>query len=115
MERIDRHYPLAMVTGNLMQHSGSLTVMSKSLTEVFSEAFIQVNERDAVRFGITDGTQVRLESRRGQAIVKVKVTDEVIAGMIFAPGHFSNTRLNELTYVTETGAAAVTAVNIRPA
>ncbi|MBF0316895.1 MAG: molybdopterin-dependent oxidoreductase [Nitrospirae bacterium] len=115
LERIDRHYPLAMVTGNLMQHSGSLSVMSRSLSEVFSEAFIQVNERDAVRFGITDGAQVRIESRRGQAIVKVKVTDEVIAGMIFAPGHFSNTRLNELTYVTETGTAPITAVNIRPA
>ncbi|MBF0591950.1 MAG: molybdopterin-dependent oxidoreductase [Nitrospirae bacterium] len=115
LEIIDRHYPLAMVTGNLMQHSGSLTVMSKSLTEVFSEAFIQVNERDAIRFGISDGAQVRIESRRGQAIVKAKVTGEVISGMIFAPIHFSNARLNELTYITETGAAPITAVNIRPA
>ncbi|MBF0344252.1 MAG: molybdopterin-dependent oxidoreductase [Nitrospirae bacterium] len=115
LERIDRHYPLAMVTGNLMQHSGSLTAMSKSLSEVFSEAFVQVNERDAIRYGITDGGQIRIESRRGQTVVKVKVTDEVVEGMLFAPIHFSNARLNDLTYISETGAAPITAVNIRPA
>ncbi|MBF0555834.1 MAG: molybdopterin-dependent oxidoreductase, partial [Nitrospirae bacterium] len=84
-EAVDRRYPFIMVTGNLMQHSGALSVMSKNLTEAFPGAFIQINERDAARHGIVDGGMVRVESRRGATTVKVDVTDEVTEGMIFAP------------------------------
>ncbi|MBF0565068.1 MAG: molybdopterin-dependent oxidoreductase [Nitrospirae bacterium] len=113
-ERTSRQYPLIMVTGNLMQHSGALSVMSQNLTEVFSDAFIQVNEKDATRYGITDSSQVRIESRRGSTRVLAKVTDEVTEGMIFAPIHFSNARLNELTYAHDGGAAPLVAVSIKP-
>ncbi|MBF0320373.1 MAG: molybdopterin-dependent oxidoreductase [Nitrospirae bacterium] len=114
-EATDKRYPFIMVTGNLMQHSGALSVMSKNLSEAFPGAFIQINDKDAARGGITDGALVRVESRRGAATVNVEVTDEVPEGMIFAPINFATARLNELTYAYEGGAAPLTAVRVMPA
>ncbi|MBF0456590.1 MAG: molybdopterin-dependent oxidoreductase [Nitrospirae bacterium] len=111
----DKQYPLIMVTGNLMQHSGALSVMSKNLSEAFPGFFIQINEKDAARHGIMDGGMARVESRRGSITVKVEVTDEVTEGMIFAPINFATARLNDLTYVYEGGAAPLTAIRIFPA
>ncbi|MBF0516272.1 MAG: molybdopterin-dependent oxidoreductase [Nitrospirae bacterium] len=113
VEPADKQYPFVMVTGNLMQHSGALSVMSKILTEAFPGAFIQINDRDASRLGIADGATVRVESRRGSTTVKVEVTDEVTEGMVFAPINFATARLNELTYAYEGGAAPLTAVRIQ--
>jgi predicted molibdopterin-dependent oxidoreductase YjgC len=111
-ETTDKRYPFIMVTGNLMQHSGALSIMSKTLTEAFPKSFIQINDKDAARHGITDGVQVRVESRRGATTVTVEVTDEVIEGMIFAPINFATARLNELTYAYEGGAAPLMAVRV---
>ncbi|MEO5359812.1 MAG: molybdopterin-dependent oxidoreductase [Nitrospirota bacterium] len=113
VEPADKQYPFIMVTGNLMQHSGALSVMSKNLSDAFPGAFIQINDTDAARLGITDGSTVRVESRRGAATVTVEVTDEVTQGMIFAPINFATARLNELTYAYEGGGAPLTAVSIQ--
>ncbi|MCG6552376.1 MAG: molybdopterin-dependent oxidoreductase [Candidatus Magnetominusculus sp. LBB02] len=114
VEPTDGQYQFTMVTGNLMQHSGGLSVMSKILTEAFPRTFVQMNDKDAARLKITNGSMVRVESRRGATTVEVEVSDEVIEGMIFAPINFATLRLNELTYAYEGGGAPLTAVRVRP-
>ncbi|MBV6341006.1 molybdopterin-dependent oxidoreductase [Candidatus Magnetobacterium casense] len=108
----DANYPLTMVTGNLMQHSGALSVMSKSLTHVISDAFIQISEEDAIKYKLEDGNQVRIHSANGVAMTKVRVTDELPEGMLFAPIHFKHGRVNELTYANEDGTISPVNVNI---
>jgi formate dehydrogenase alpha subunit len=115
IEKTDAEYPIAMVTGNLMQHSGSLTSMSRSLAHVYSDAFVQVNDADAQAVGISDGGMMRIESRRGSAVIKARLTDEIIRGMVFAPVHLFQARLNSLTYETASDDAPLTAVRIGPA
>ncbi|MBF0566382.1 MAG: molybdopterin-dependent oxidoreductase [Nitrospirae bacterium] len=111
---LDEQYPLILVTGNLMQHSGALSVMSQSLSHVVSETFIQVSGEDAARYGLEDGSLARIDSRRGMATVSVRITDEVPEGVLFAPIHFSIGRVNELTHETEGGEAPLVTVRISP-
>jgi formate dehydrogenase alpha subunit len=114
-EAPDAEYPLQMVTGILMQHSGSLTTISKSLGSVVSDAYLQINPKDAGRYGITDENYVNVRSRRGEAFLKARVTDEVPEGMLFAPAHFPHARVNTLTYPASNGDSPVVAVMVEPA
>jgi NADH-quinone oxidoreductase subunit G len=114
-EAPDGQYPLYMVTGNLMQHSGSLTTLSKSLGSVVSDAYLQINDEDAEKFGIRGEGFVRVSSRRGEVYLKARVTDEVPSGMLFVPAHFPHARVNALTYVPSDGESPVVAARVEPA
>lgn len=111
----DGEYPLQMVTGILMQHSGSLTTISKSLGSVVSDAYLQINPADANRFGIKDESYVSVKSRRGEAFLKARLTDEVPEGMLFVPAHFPHARVNALTYPAANGDSPIVAVKVAPA
>jgi NADH-quinone oxidoreductase chain G len=94
-ESPDSDYPLYMVTGNLMQHSGSLTTLSKSLGTVVSDAYLQINDGDAEKFGVRSEGFVRVTSRRGEVYLKARV--------------------NALTYVPSDGESPTVAVKVEPA
>ncbi|MBF0542245.1 MAG: molybdopterin-dependent oxidoreductase [Nitrospirae bacterium] len=111
---VTAEYPFIMVTGNSMQHSGTLSVMSKSLTHVFSDAFIQVNTEDALKYGLVDGSYATLESIKGKTVIKIRVTDEVSPGVLFVPVHFKHVRVNELTRIAEDGTAPLALVKLTP-
>ena len=111
-EEPDSEYPLRMVTGNLMQHSGSLTTMSKGLESVVSDAYVQMNKADAKRLEIGDEGYIKLASRRGEVTLKAKVTDEVPEGMLFVPSHFPHARVHLLTYASKNGAVDIVAVKV---
>jgi NADH-quinone oxidoreductase chain G len=108
-------YPFLMSVGTLMQHSGSLTTVSKSLGTVVSDAYVQINDADAGRLNVAEDAYVKVTSRRGEVYLKVKVTDEVPEGMVFVPGHFAHAKVNALTYTANNGGAPLVAVNIQPA
>jgi NADH-quinone oxidoreductase chain G len=114
-EAPDEEYPLVMVTGILMQHSGSLTTISKSLGSVVSDAYLQMNTSDAERLNVKDEGYVRVYSRRGEAYLKARVTDEVQEGMLFAPAHFPHARVNALTQPSSNGMPSTIAVKVEPA
>jgi NADH-quinone oxidoreductase chain G len=111
-EPTDEEYPLTLVLGTLMQHSGSLTTISKSLGSVVSDAFVQVNPKDATRYEVRDEGYMKIASRRGEVLLKAKVTDEVPPGMLFAPGHFPHARVNMLAYPSSNGAPGTIAVKV---
>jgi predicted molibdopterin-dependent oxidoreductase YjgC len=114
-EAPDSEYPLQMMTGILMQHSGSLTTVSKSLESVVSDAYLQINPADASRFGIAGESYVHITSRRGEAFLKAKITDEVPEGTLFVPAHFPHARVNALTFPAGNGDSPVVAVKVEPA
>lgn len=114
-EQTDSEYPVSMATGILMQHSGSLTTISKSLGSVVADAYAQVNNKDAERLKIEDEHYVKVTSRRGEAFLKARVTDEVPEGMIFVPAHFPHARVNSLTMPPSNGSVNTSAVKIEAA
>jgi len=113
-ETPDTDYPIAMVTGNIMQHSGGLSVMSKSLSHVLSDAFVQINPADADRSKVHDGGFVKVTSKRGSVFIKARVSDEVPEGMLFVPVHFPYARVNSLTHTASNGTNSLTAVKVEP-
>ncbi|MBI5639884.1 MAG: NADH-quinone oxidoreductase subunit NuoG [Nitrospirae bacterium] len=111
-EEPDREYPMALVTRDVLQHSGSMSTRSKALDLVVSEAYIEINEEDAGKYGIADNGHVKVTSRRGSVYLKAKVTDSVPAGTAFTSLHFPHGRVNSLTSLSANGTAQGGAVKV---
>ena len=113
-EEPDAEYPLTMVVRDVLQHSGSMSTRSKALDLVVSGALIEINEKDAKEYGISDNSHVKVMSRRGDIYLKSKVSDEVPHGTVYVPAHFPHNRINALTHPSFNGGMAIDTVNIEP-
>jgi predicted molibdopterin-dependent oxidoreductase YjgC len=111
-EETDAEYPLQLVTRDVLQHSGTMSTRSKALDLVVSEAFLEINEEEALKYGVTDNSHVKVSSRRGAVYLKAKITDAVPSGAIFTSLHFPHGRVNALTYPPENGTPFRDAVKI---
>jgi len=111
-EETDVKYPIKMVTGNLMQHSGALSIMSKSLSYVLADAFLQINKTDAEKYNVTDNSFVKVTSKRGSVLVKARISEEVPAGTVFVPAHVPHAKINILTRISRDGDSPISAVRI---
>ncbi len=114
-EDTDDEYPLHLVTRDVLQHSGTMSTRSKALDLVVSEAFLEINEEEAGKYGLTDNSHVKVSSRRGAVYLKVRITDSVPRGSVFTSMHFPHGRVNALTYPAEDGAPFRDAVKLEPA
>ena len=115
-ESADGGHPLLFATGNLMQHSGSLTTISNNLDSAAPDAYLQINPSDADARRIYNDSFVKVSGRNGEAIyLKARVTDEVPQGMVFAPAHFAHAKVNLLTLPSKNGEAPIAAVKVDPA
>jgi predicted molibdopterin-dependent oxidoreductase YjgC len=56
-----------------------------------------MNPLDRRKIGITDTNRVRVISRRGQIEIKLKITDRVPEGTVFATFHSTEPGVNILT------------------
>jgi len=108
-------YPLALVARDILQHSGSMSTRSKSLDLVVSEPYLEINEEDAVRLGLSENAHVKVSSRRGTIYLKAKITDEVPAGSVFTSTHFPHGRVNTLLYYPEDMTSNTCAVKVESA
>ena len=99
-EEPDDEYPLYFTTGRVMSHyqSGTQTRRVKALNETAPEGFVEMHPMLAKRFDIANGDLVKVETRRGAAIVPAKVTPNIRRDTIFMPFHWAkNQRANLLT------------------
>ena len=114
-EGTDVSYPLNMVVRDLLQHAGSMSTRSKTLGLVSSEARIEINERDAERFGISDNSHVRITSRQGTVYLKATVTDKVPDGTVYVPSHFPHSGVSTLTCHSARKGISMDAVRVEAA
>ncbi len=108
----DSEYPLALVTRDVLQHSGTMSTRSKSLDLVVSEPLLEISEEDAGKYGIFDNDHVKVSSRRGTVYLKAKISDGVPSGTVFTSVHFPHGRVNALTTLPENGTAFKNAVKL---
>lgn len=108
-------YPIFLVTSNILQHSGALSVLSKTLDSVVSDAYLQINTKDAKKYGIKHDHFVKVTSRKGEVFLKAMVSDEVMEGTVFAPVHFAHAKVNMLTGPSTNGRLPLVAVKIESA
>jgi len=95
----DDDYPLLLTTGTNLYHfhTGTLTRKVKGLNILSSEELVEVNPKDASALGIADGDEIKVISRRGEVVAKVKVTEVSPAGVISMTFHFAKSPTNVLT------------------
>ncbi|WP_033411578.1 molybdopterin oxidoreductase family protein [Segetibacter koreensis] len=85
----DDLYPLWLTTGRQVYHfhTRTKTGRSKALSDAAPDAFIQISEEDAARYGIKEGEMIVVESRRGKVIEPAKIGG-VEPGLVFIPFHY---------------------------
>ncbi|MGH0035091.1 MAG: formate dehydrogenase subunit alpha [Myxococcota bacterium] len=95
----DEAYPFLLVTGRLLEHwhTGVMTRRSKALSSIEPEPFVDVHADDGRRLGVTDGDWVRIRSRRGSIVLKVRQGGSTQPGSVFVPFHFREAAANVLT------------------
>lgn len=95
----DEKYPLILTTGRVLYHYHTRTMTGRveGLNKKSPESFVQVNPVTAINLKISDGDMVRVSSRRGNILVKVKVSDMVVQDVVFIPFHFAEGAANILT------------------
>jgi formate dehydrogenase alpha subunit len=98
-EQTDESYPFILTTGRLLYqfHTGTMTRKSPTLVTQAPEGYIEINPNDAKKLGINEGEKVKVKSRRGEILIKAKVTDIVKQGIVFIPFHFVEAAANRLT------------------
>jgi anaerobic selenocysteine-containing dehydrogenase len=89
-DRPTADYPLALTTGRLANHWHTRTKTGHvpKLNAAQAEPFVAAHPADAERLGLTEGTAVRLVSRRGVVRSRLKVDATVTPGTLFMPFHW---------------------------
>jgi len=95
----DKDYPLYLTTGRVLYqyHTGTMSRRARGCNERYSESLVEINPKDAERYGITDGRTVRVASRRGAIEAKADVTTRAPEGTVFMNFHFREAPVNILT------------------
>ncbi|MDL5361138.1 formate dehydrogenase subunit alpha [Halalkalicoccus sp. NIPERK01] len=95
----DEEYPLVLTTARLEEHynTGTMSRRSPTLNRQHPENFVDVHPNDAERYGIEDGEQVTIRSRRGEITVEAQVTEDTKEGVIWTTPHFAAASANRLT------------------
>jgi predicted molibdopterin-dependent oxidoreductase YjgC len=121
-EDADRDYPLVLITGRRLVHynNGSMTRRSEGFDVISDSEAVEISPEDARRFGVKDGMDVYVASRRGRVRVRALVTERIRQGAVFMSFHFQDALVNLLTspgldLKTLTPEYKVCAVKIEPA
>lgn len=113
-EEPDAEYPLSLVTRDILQHSGTMSTRSKALDLVVSEPFLEINDENAKKFGISDNSYVKVSSRKGTVYLKAKVSDVIPSGTVFTSVHFPHGSVNSLTHLSVNGGIPIDTVKVKP-
>jgi assimilatory nitrate reductase catalytic subunit len=96
-------YPLALNTGRIRDQWHTMTRSAKAprLMTHISEPFVEMHPDDAAVAGIGAGELAVMASPHGSATLRVKITDQIQQGSVFAPIHWtaqyaSNGRIDAL-------------------
>ncbi len=95
----DKEYPFVLSTGRRLYHyhTRTQTGRSQGINELLGEETADISAADAEARGIADGERISVKSRRGEVVVKARVTKEVPPGMVWMAFHFRENCANWLT------------------
>jgi assimilatory nitrate reductase catalytic subunit len=83
--------PFRLNTGRLRDqwHTGTRTALSARLSAHLPEPFLDIHPTDAAGLGLAPADLVEVENDAGRAILRVRITDSVRPGDVFAPIHWT--------------------------
>jgi assimilatory nitrate reductase catalytic subunit len=99
-EEPDKDFPLYLTTGRVMAQyqSGTQTRRVASLRQAQPEAFVEIHPAMARNFDIGEGDMVEIQTRRGTATARARLTATIRMDTLFMPFHWGGQgRANLLT------------------
>jgi assimilatory nitrate reductase catalytic subunit len=89
-ETPDGEFPLYLTTGRILRHyqSGTQTRRVAALRSAAPEPFVELHPTLARALAIDDGDPVRLESRRGRASGRARLSNDIRPDTVFMPFHW---------------------------
>ncbi|MGV9410189.1 molybdopterin-dependent oxidoreductase [Nocardia sp. NPDC003693] len=98
-EMPDADHPFVLNTGRLQHQWHTMTKTGKvgKLLKLNGAPFVEVHPEDAAALDVRAGDQLEITSRRGRAVLPVRVSDRVLPGSCFAPFHWNDEHGEYLT------------------
>ncbi len=89
---VTMEYPLSLNTGRVRDQWHTMTRTSRSprLNTHISEPIVQIHPVDASHYQLKNGGLARLESKWGNMLARVVVTEEQRIGSVFVPMHWND-------------------------
>ena len=86
----DARYPYYLSTGRSRSHyqSGAQTRRVRTLATAEPNAYVELHPELARRVGVGPGDFVRLRTRRGSAVLRARITDNIRPDTVFVPFHW---------------------------
>ncbi len=109
----DEQYPLTLVLGELLFHSGSMSRYSGNLNKIVSSPYLLINPETAARLNIPDESIAKVSSRGGAVTVAVRYSEDLAAGAVFLPRHFTDARASELMVPGPGEESMTSVINVR--
>ena len=88
---------LALVTGAALNHCGTLSRFGEGPMYVCPTGYIELSSKDAGSLKVEEDQQVVVKSANGEIRLKAKVSNRLPEGVVFAPYHFADESINNLT------------------
>ena len=87
----DEEYPLVLNTGRIRDqwHSMTRTGRSARLGSHLPEPFVDMHPADALSFGLGNGALVRIATRWGRMVARLRTSGEIARRTIFVPIHWN--------------------------
>ena len=92
VNRTDQEFPLVLNTGRIRDQWHTMTRSGKAprLTSHIPEPYVDMHAQDALLCGAREGELVRVATRWGSVITRLRMSGEMPRGMIFVPIHWSS-------------------------
>ena len=88
----DSEYPLVLNTGRIRDQWHTMTRSGKAprLTGHIPEPYVDMHAQDALLFAVRNGELVRVSTKWGSLIARLRMSGEMPRGMLFVPIHWSS-------------------------
>jgi assimilatory nitrate reductase catalytic subunit len=100
---VDDEFPIYLTTGRVVSQylSGTQTRRIGALVDMYPEPRLEIHPRLASKYGISDGDNVNVITRRGEATFKAMVVKTIRPDTVFVPYHWAGKKsINQLTHRT---------------
>ncbi len=89
-EEPDEDYPVILTTGRVVSQylSGTQTRRLGGLVDQYPQPLCEIHPRLAAKLGVSTGDFVRVESRRGNVVVRAQVVKTIRPDTVFVPYHW---------------------------
>lgn len=119
-ERSTRKYPLLLTTGRILsQYNVGAQTRRTNNVVWHAEDVLDMHEADAQARGVNDGDWVEVASRAGTTRLRVRISEDIPAGVVYTTFHHPVSGTNVITtdnsdWATNCPEYKVTAVEVRP-